>query len=94
MLRRMRMATTIVLFVATACGSATDPSRASEAVGRDALHTATGAPIVVVVEMRDHSTAVTADLVRDPARGDLHELRAPRVSADVHPDLLLPATLP
>lgn len=60
-----------------------------------ALHTPEGAPIVVVVETREESFAVTADLVRDPARGDLHELRAPRVMADIDPTLLLqPAVSP
>lgn len=60
-----------------------------------ALRTADGAPIVVVVETRDRSIAVTAELVRDPSRTDLRELRAPRVMADVEPTLLLqPAASP
>lgn len=53
------------------------------------LRTTAGAPIVVVVETRDRSIAVTAELVRDPSRTDLRELRAPRVMADVEPALLL-----
>lgn len=52
-----------------------------------ALRTADGAPVVVVVETRDRSMAVTAALVRDPSRTDLRELVAPRVMADVAPAL-------
>lgn len=90
MLRAMRTTTIALLFVLSACAA---PERAPTA-SSDGLHTEDGAPIVVVVETRDRSTAVTAELVRDPSRGDLRELRAPRVTADVDLDLLTPAMLP
>lgn len=65
------------------------------ALAPGALRTRGGEPIVVVVETRDRSIAVTAELVRDPTRTDLHELRAPRVMADIDTSLLLqPAVSP
>ena len=67
-------------------GATSDVALRAPVADASGLRDETGAPIVVVVETRERSLAVTAELLRDPSRTDLHDMLAPNATAAVDLD--------